>query len=74
MVSAPTDTIVNEQFIPNRVLLLADEGEGQEWLGARREFLKTVTPIEGKPTAYVCVDFSCQLPTSDPDQLRELLK
>ena len=46
---------------------------GQQWLGERLEFLKTVGPIDGKPAAYVCENFVCQLPTTDPAKLREQL-
>ena len=30
--------------------------------------------IDGKATAYVCENFTCQAPTTDLDQFRELLK
>ena len=30
--------------------------------------------IEGKPTAYVCRDFACELPTADPAVLAHLLR
>jgi len=30
--------------------------------------------IEGRATAYVCVDFSCRAPVTDPDALQALLK
>jgi len=29
--------------------------------------------IDGRPTAYVCVDFACQTPVTDPDDLQALL-
>jgi uncharacterized protein YyaL (SSP411 family) len=64
---------IHSLFIPNKVLLLADGDESQERLGTRRPFLKTIAQIEGKPSAYVCENFSCQLPTNDPDKLGELL-
>ena len=64
---------VHALFIPNKLLLLADNGEGQKWLGEKLDFLRTVGPIDGKPAAYVCQDFVCQLPTTDPGKLRELL-
>jgi hypothetical protein len=31
---------INKQFLPNKVLLLADEGTGQKWLSDRLEFIK----------------------------------
>jgi uncharacterized protein YyaL (SSP411 family) len=77
---APTDAAtrallheVYAHYLPNKIVLLADGGAGQKWLGERLEFLKTVTPLGGKPAAYVCQDFVCQLPTSDVGKLRELL-
>jgi uncharacterized protein YyaL (SSP411 family) len=29
--------------------------------------------IDGQATAYVCVDFTCRAPVTDPDELRALL-
>jgi uncharacterized protein len=65
---------VHAHFIPNKILLLADGGEGQQWLGERLEFIKTAAPLEGNATAFVCENFVCQLPTSDVKKLSELLK
>jgi hypothetical protein len=65
---------VHSHFLPNKLLLLADGAEGQKWLGERLGFLKTVAPIDGKPAAFVCENFVCQLPTADVAKLRELLK
>jgi uncharacterized protein YyaL (SSP411 family) len=64
---------VHSHFIPDKILLLADNGPGQKWLSERLDFLKTVSPLDGQPAAYVCQDFVCQLPTSDVAKLRELL-
>ena len=64
---------IHARYLPNKLLLLADGAAGQQWLGERLEFLKTVAPIKGEPAAYVCEDFVCQLPTSDVVKLRELL-
>ena len=64
---------VHAHYIPNKLLLLADGAAGQQWLGERLEFVKTVAPMNGGPAAYVCENFVCQLPTSDVAKLRELL-
>ena len=37
--------------------------------GARPALLKGRSMLDGAPTAYLCTDFSCQLPTTDPLEL-----
>jgi uncharacterized protein YyaL (SSP411 family) len=64
---------VHARFLPDKILLLADGGPGQQWLGERLEFLRTVAPIKGQSAAYVCENFVCQLPTTEVEKLRELL-
>jgi uncharacterized protein YyaL (SSP411 family) len=64
---------VHAHFLPGKILLLADGGAGQKWLGDKLEFIRTVGPINGQPAAFVCENFVCQLPTSDKAKLRELL-
>ncbi len=61
-------------FSPNQIVLLADGAAGQEWLGKRLEFFRTVAPLDGKAAAYVCENFTCQTPVTDPVKLRELLR
>jgi len=65
--------VARAPFIPNKILLLADGGPGQKKLGESLEFLKTVKAIDGKATAYVCENYVCQLPTSDPEVMAKLL-
>ena len=64
---------VHRHFIPNKILLLADGGDGQKYLEEKLEALREIKPIEGKPAAYVCENFSCQAPVTDPGALGELL-
>ena len=33
-----------------------------------------MVPLEGKAAAYVCENFTCRLPTSDPERFAELLE
>ncbi len=65
---------VHARFLPNKILLLADGGEGQEALAAHMEFLRDIEPINGQATAYVCENSVCQLPTSDVPTLARILK
>jgi len=60
------------RYIPNSVVILrpdADEGAITE----TAKFTKSQTSMDGKATAYVCRNFSCELPTTDVDRMLELL-
>lgn len=65
--------VCRERLGPRRSLLAADGGEGQAWLAKQAPALAEMKPVEGRATAYVCENFSCQSPVSEVDQLRELL-
>jgi hypothetical protein len=64
---------VHSKFIPNKVLLLADGAEGQTTLASYIPFIKSVTMLKGKPTAYICENYACKLPTSDRKIVAKLL-
>ena len=65
--------VVHETFLPNKILLLADGAEGQQVLGRYLEFLHGLQPLGGKATALVCQNYTCQLPTTDPQALKRQL-
>jgi uncharacterized protein YyaL (SSP411 family) len=64
---------VHRHFVPQEVLILADDGIGQKFFGDRVEFMKSITKIDNQPTAYVCENFVCQLPTTDLKTVANLL-
>jgi uncharacterized protein YyaL (SSP411 family) len=64
---------VNRHFSPKTVLFLADGAEGQKYLGEKNEAIRAMSPIEGKSAVYVCENFTCKAPVTDPKQLAELL-
>ena len=57
--------LVHERFIPNKILMVVDEGKGKEIFLRWLPFLKGMNRIEGKATAYVCINYACELPTND---------
>ncbi len=65
---------VNRHFLPKAVLLLADGAEGQKYLGEKNEAIRAMSPIEGKSTAYICENFTCKAPVTDPAALAKLLR
>ena len=64
---------VHSRFIPNKIILLADGGAGQKTLASYIPFIESVRMIDGRPTAYVCQNYVCQLPTSDRETVAKLL-
>ena len=37
------------------------------------EFTKNQSSIDGRATAYVCMNYNCKLPTTDIDKMLQLL-
>src|SRR6266478_3045558 len=64
---------VHRHFLPKTILLLADGADGQKYLGEKNEAIRAMSPIDGKAAAYVCENFTCKAPATDPKQLAELL-
>ena len=59
--------VVRERFRPHLVLAGGPEGSEEPPLLAGR------TAVDGKPAAYVCEHFACQLPVTGKEELRKLL-
>lgn len=58
------------RFIPGKILAVADGPSGAAGLLYRRhEHLLHMRPVGGKPAAYVCRNFACALPLTEPDAL-----
>ena len=66
-------TEVYHRFLPERQLLLKNPGDPtrlEELAPASRDY----QPKGSEPVAYVCHHFTCQPPTSDPQELKEKLE
>jgi hypothetical protein len=66
--------VARQAATPDTALLYADSGPGQQWLAERLDFIRTATPVGGKAAAYVCENFTCLLPITDPEELRRQLR
>jgi uncharacterized protein len=65
--------VIHAHFIPNKVLILTDGSEGDETGTAFAPFFHGLGQIDGKATAYVCENYTCELPVTDPVKLSALL-
>ena len=74
--SPDTRVLLNEvhrHFLPNKVLILADSADGQKYFGDRNEAIRAMSMVDGKAAAYVCENFTCKAPVTDPQALSRLL-
>jgi hypothetical protein len=67
--------ILHERLGPRQTLLLAaDNGEDQQWLANRAPHVVGMKRLGGRATAYVCENFTCRRPVTEPGELRRLLE
>jgi uncharacterized protein YyaL (SSP411 family) len=64
---------VHRRYLPGRVILMLDTEESRRALAARLPALAGMAANPGPAVAYVCEDFACRLPVSEPAAFRELL-
>jgi uncharacterized protein YyaL (SSP411 family) len=64
---------LRKHFLPRSVLLLADGSNGQSFLAEKNDAIRAMTPINGKPAAYICENFTCKAPVTDVKALRNQL-
>ena len=65
--------LVHQRYIPNKFLLFADGGAGQRQIATWLRFVGAIRQKDGKATAYICENYVCKLPTTDPQVVARLL-
>ena len=66
--------VVRSRYIPGRILAVTDGPSGRAGLlYQRHESLSRLKPIQGKSAAYVCRNFACSLPVTEPEELANSL-
>ena len=60
-------------FLPNKVVLFRPEGEDLPPVASIAKFTASQRAIGGRATAYVCQDYNCKLPTTDPAQMMKMV-
>jgi len=63
---------LREGFHPNKVVLLTEDGEGD--IAQLAPVTRGKKPQNGEPMAYVCQDFACKQPTTDPQEMLSQLR
>jgi hypothetical protein len=65
--------VVRASGLASAALVVVEPGGRRDAIRELAPFTAYHTPIDGRAAAYVCRDFSCRLPTTDPADLRRLL-
>jgi len=64
---------IRSKFLPNKVVLLHQNGPDGKRLEALSPFVEGMGPIKRKATAYVCEQYACKVPVTDAGELEKLL-
>ncbi|HEO64414.1 MAG TPA: hypothetical protein ENI73_00945 [Spirochaetes bacterium] len=61
---------LRDQYLPNKVLLIQSDDQG---LSDISPFIGSMKTLDGKATAYVCMNYACQNPTTEIRTMIDLL-
>jgi uncharacterized protein YyaL (SSP411 family) len=62
---------INSLYLPNKVVQIT---EANRPLAEVSPLLQGKTQVNGKPTVYVCENFTCSAPVTSRSELRDLLE
>lgn len=74
--SLSTQSLIREtklRFLPRTLVVLHEVGEQGSEIRELVPFVEAQRPVDGKPAAYVCEDYTCELPVTNPEELAKLL-
>jgi len=69
--NALTDAL-NDEYVPSKVVLLRDPDDNAPIIDLA-DYTKYYYTLEDKATAYVCQNYICEFPTTDPEAMVALL-
>ncbi|HEX9757519.1 MAG TPA: thioredoxin domain-containing protein [Nitrospiria bacterium] len=61
---------VNRIYLPNRILAHTHPNEKSKKNDSQLPLLEGKGLVEGKPALYICYDFTCQTPITDPEKVK----
>ena len=60
---------LNSAYLPNKVVIFKPSDEKDGEIDKISDFSKNLKVIDNKTTAYICKNYYCKLPTSDPEKI-----
>ena len=64
---------LRKSFLPNKIVVFRPESSTPPDIETIAPFVQSHSIRNGQATAYVCSNFTCSLPTNDPEKMMELL-
>jgi len=64
---------LRRRFLPNKVVVLRPTGQEAHEIARLVPYVKPYAAVEGRPTAYVCSNYACELPTTDAAEMLRIL-
>jgi hypothetical protein len=64
---------LRKHFIPNKVVLLRPSDQEEPDIIRLAKFTEYQSSLDGKATAYVCLDYACKMPVTDSEEMLKLL-
>ena len=61
-------------YLPNKVVIFRPTDETASQIEELAVYTKDQHSLDSKATAYVCVNYNCELPTTDPKKMVDLLQ
>ena len=65
---------VGKAFLPDAVWVFRPEGPGASEVEELILYVREHRALDGKAAAYVCENYACREPVTDPERLREILE
>jgi uncharacterized protein YyaL (SSP411 family) len=64
---------IRSHYAPDVVVIFRPSGEETPEIAEVAGFTRDIVAIEEAATAYVCTNYACDIPTTDPDEMLRLI-
>ena len=70
---APLLAEARRRYLPQMIVLRIADAESRDYFASRHAAVENLPATCAEPTAYLCENFTCKLPVTDPQVLRKML-